>query len=131
MSNEDFVEFALPAARRALSFVVDTPTMYFTRDSSAFLNHLPDVGATGIALDWRTDMARARKALGGIPVQGNLDPIALQAPDESIRKKVRDIIKAAGPVGHVFNLGHGCVPSTPISGIHTVLDEVQKWSWET
>lgn len=131
LSNEDFVEFALPAARRALSFVVDTPTMYFTRDASAFLPHLPDVGATGIALDWRTDMKRARAELGSIPVQGNLDPIALQAPEATLRQKVRDILKAAGPVGHIFNLGHGCVPSTSIDGIHAVLDEVQKWSWES
>ena len=76
-------------------------------------------------------MKRARSALGNIPVQGNLDPIALQAPEEIIRKKVREILHAAGPLGHIFNLGHGCVPSTPIAGIHTVLDEVQKWSWET
>ena len=76
-------------------------------------------------------MKRARAELGAIPVQGNLDPIALQAPENILRQKVRDILKAAGPVGHIFNLGHGCVPSTSIDGIHAVLDEVQKWSWES
>ena len=76
-------------------------------------------------------MKRARASLGSIPVQGNLDPIALQAPEEVIRQKVRAIIKAAGPCGHIFNLGHGCVPSTSIEGIHTVLDEIRTWSWDS
>ena len=75
-------------------------------------------------------MKKARSVLGSIPVQGNLDPIALQAPEEIIRKKVRSIISAAGPLGHIFNLGHGCIPSTPIEGVATVIDEIRKWSWD-
>jgi len=129
LSPQDFLRFALPAAQRALAFVKDAPTLYFTRDSGTFLPYLVDSGASAIALDWRIDMLRARQELGDIPVQGNLDPIALQAPEATIREKVRRIIKSAGPTGHVFNLGHGRVPSTPISGIHTVLDEIQSWSW--
>lgn len=130
LSPEDFLQYALPASRRALSYVVDAPTLFFTRDSGTFLPFLPDVGSSAIALDWRVEMQYARKMLGRIPVQGNLDPIALHAPEEIIRHKVRDIIKQAGPRGHIFNLGHGCVPTTPISGVATVIDEIHRWSWE-
>ncbi|MEC7984802.1 MAG: uroporphyrinogen decarboxylase [Myxococcota bacterium] len=131
LGTDDFLRFALPAARRALSYVVDTPTLYFTRDSGPFIDHLASVGSTAIAIDWRIDMKKARAVLGHIPIQGNLDPIALQAPEETLRAKVRDIITKAGPLGHIFNLGHGCIPSTPIEGVATVIDEVQKWSWNS
>ena len=70
-------------------------------------------------------MGRAREALGDIPVQGNLDPIALYGPAEEIRRKVHAILDAAGPVGHVFNLGHGVLPDTPIPGVHAMIDAVR------
>ena len=128
LSTEDFIEFAIPAARRAFSHV-QGHTLYFTKDTGPFVHHLKEVGSSGIAIDWRIDMGYARQVLGDIPLQGNLDPIALQGPEEMIRRKVRQIIEKAGPKGHIFNLGHGCVPSTSIDGIHVVLDEVAKWKW--
>ena len=129
LSTDDFRRFALPAARRALQGV-EGITLYFTKDASPFLPLLSEVGASGIGLDWRTDMARARKLLGeDVPVQGNLDPIALHAPPEAITRMTREIIAAAGPKGHVFNLGHGCIPSTPIEGVQAAVDAVKGWSW--
>jgi uroporphyrinogen decarboxylase len=127
LSTSDYLRFALPAARRALSHVKGEHSIYFTRDSAPFLEHLPSTGATAIGLDWRIDMGTARAQLGDIPVQGNLDPIALQAPEPELREMVRQILRAAGPKGHVFNLGHGCVPSTPVSGVAAVIDEVRNW----
>lgn len=59
-------------------------------------------------------------------MQGNLDPLALFAPEATIREKVRNVIAAAGPRGHIFNLGHGVVPETPISGVEAMVDEVRK-----
>ena len=67
--------------------------------------------------------------LGDIPVQGNLDPIALQAPTKTITARVNSIIESAGPKGHVFNLGHGCTPETPVSGVQAVVDAVRSWTW--
>ncbi len=64
--------------------------------------------------------------LGDTPVQGNLDPVALYAPPAEIRRRVRRILAEAGPVGHVFNLGHGVLPTTPIEGVEAMIDEVRR-----
>lgn len=130
LSDEDFCRFALSSARRALLGVTESaPTLYFTRDSGPFLRHLPYVSSDGIALDWRVDIGYARAMLGDIPVQGNLDPIALQAPVKTIKRRVHNIIETAGPKGHIFNLGHGCTPETPIEGVQAVVDAVTGWAW--
>ncbi|MDG1479979.1 MAG: uroporphyrinogen decarboxylase [Myxococcota bacterium] len=128
LSSEDFRRFALPAAQRAFRGVKG-PTLYFTKDSSPFLPWLAETGASAIGLDWRTDMARARAHLGDIPVQGNLDPIALHAPPEEVAAMTRRVIAAAGQKGHIFNLGHGCIPSTPVEGVQASVDAVKGWSW--
>ena len=130
LAPDDYRRFALPAAQRALSRVKGAPTLYFTRDASPFLPWMREVGADAYGLDWRADMAHARAILGpDVPVQGNLDPQALQAPPALIAEKVRAIIAAAGPRGHVFNLGHGLVPTSPIAGVQAAIDAVRSWSW--
>lgn len=126
LSVEDYKAFALPATQRALARVKGAPTIHFTRDSSPFLHLLRETGADAFGLDWRVDLARAREVLGDAPVQGNLDPIALHAPPHVIREKVRAILRAAGPRGHIFNLGHGVIPSTPIEGVHAMVDAVHE-----
>lgn len=130
LSPEDYRRFALPAARSALERVSGAPRLYFTKDSAPFLPWLAESGADGIALDWRVELDAARAVLGELPVQGNLDPIALFAPPEEIRRRVHDIIRRAGPRGHVFNLGHGLIPSSPIDGVHAMVDAVREWSWQ-
>ncbi len=129
LSAEDFQRWALPAARRALARVSGAPRLYFTRDSGPFLPWLAASGADCIALDWRVDIGRARVVLGDMPVQGNLDPSAVHAPAEEIHRRVHAIIQAAGPRGHVFNLGHGLAPDTPIEGVAAAVDAVRDWSW--
>jgi uroporphyrinogen decarboxylase len=129
LSDEDFCCFALSSARRALLGVTGAPTLYFTRDSGPFLRHLPYVSSDAIALDWRIDIGYARSVLGDIPVQGNLDPIALQAPIKTIKTRVNRIIESAGPKGHIFNLGHGCTPETPVAGVQAVVEAVHNWRW--
>ncbi len=129
LSPTDFRRWALPAAQRALSHVRGAPTIYFTRDSAAFLPQLGDTGADAIGIDWRLDVARARAALGDTPLQGNLDPCLLYASPDVIAARVREIISEAGPRGHVFNLGHGILPTTPIAGVAAAVDAVVGWSW--
>jgi len=130
LSPDDFRRWALPAARKALSMVKGAPRLYFTRDTAPFLPWLAEVEADAYGVDWRTDIGEARKVLGNaIPVQGNLDPIALFGPDEDIKKRVHSIIRRAGPTGHVFNLGHGITPKTPISGVTAAVEAVRSWRW--
>lgn len=123
---EDYQRWALPSAARALARVNGAPRLYFTRDTAAFLPWVRETGADAIALDWRISMSHARAALGDLPVQGNLDPVSLYAPPAEIRRRVRSILEEAGPVGHVFNLGHGVLPDTPIEGVHAMIDAVRE-----
>jgi len=130
LSPDAYRRWALPSARRALSRVSGAPRLYFTKDSSPFLPWLAETTADGVALDWRVDMASARAVLGDLPVQGNLDPIGLFAPPEVIRERVHTIIRGAGPKGHVFNLGHGITPQTPITGVEAMIEAVRSFSWD-
>ena len=131
LSPDDFQRWALPYAKKALAPLAGKcPRLYFTRNVGPFLPVVQQVEADAYALDWRVDIAEARKILGPeVPVMGNLDPIALFAPPELIREKVHAIIRAAGPTGHVFNLGHGVGPHTPIEGVHAMVDAVRDWRW--
>jgi uroporphyrinogen decarboxylase len=76
------------------------------------------------SLDWRVDMARAARLAGRhASLQGNLDPCALAAPPEQIFARVREIAEAAAPArGHILNLGHGCLPETPVEGVRAFTD---------
>ena len=130
LSPEDWGRWALPAVQRALSRVSGAPRVFFTKDTSPFLDRIAETGADAFSIDWRVDIARARAVLGpDVPVQGNLDPIALFAPEAELRRRVRRIIDAAGPRGHIFNLGHGVIPSTPIEGVEVMIDEVRRTRW--
>lgn len=129
LSREDYERFALPAAIRAFERVKGAPRIFYSKDLSAILPIVKKTGCDVVGVDWRTDMAEARALLGDMPVQGNLDPVALYGPPDTIRAKVRRIIEAAGPTGHVFNLGHGVLPTTPIEGVQAMLDEVKAWRW--
>ena len=130
LSREDYERFALPASVRAFERVSGAPRIFYSKDLSAILPIVDKVGADVIGVDWRTDLAEARTLLGpDVPVQGNLDPVALYGPPEDIRAKVGRIIRAAGPKGYVFNLGHGVLPTTPIEGVEAMLDAVKSWRW--
>jgi uroporphyrinogen decarboxylase len=131
LSPDDFQRWALPYARKALAPLAGkAPRLYFTRNTGPFLSVLQQVEADAYALDWRVDIAAARRLFGpDVPVMGNLDPIALFGPDELIREKVHNIIRAAGPRGHIFNLGHGVGPHTPIPGVKAMVEAVRDWRW--
>ncbi len=126
LSVEDYRRWALPAAQRALARVSGAPRIYFTRDTSPFLPWIAETGADVIGLDWRVDIPRAREVLGDLPIQGNMDPVALYAPKDDIQRRVRRILREAGPRGHVFNLGHGVLPTTPISGVEAMIEAVKQ-----
>ncbi len=130
LAPDDLRRWALPAARRALERVKGAPTLYYTRDAGPFLPWLKEAGAQAVGLDWRTDIGFARGILGeGVPVQGNLDPHCLRAPAEVLQEKTRAIIRSAGRSGHIFNLGHGLTPETPLESVQTVVETVRSWSW--
>lgn len=135
LAPSDFEEFALRWARdvvdrlRASSRFRQSPTpiIYFVNGCAPYLDLLPRSGADVIGLDWKVDLGEARRRLGDLAVQGNLDPTALFLPPERIEARVRDIL-AAGKMrpGHVFNLGHGVLPETDPESVRAMVQAVHR-----
>ena len=130
LSVADYTDYCLPATKRLVEAVrgMGVPVIYFGVDTASLLPAMQTTGADVLGLDWRTPLASARKTLGpGTAVQGNLDPIALFAPLEVLERRVRAILaENAGQPGHIFNLGHGIVPGTPVEGVIQVVDWIKE-----
>ena len=95
-------------------------------DTASLLPTFRETEADVIGLDWRIPLDEGWRALGsGVAVQGNLDPIALFAPEDVLRERVHHILRLAnGRPGHIFNLGHGILPGTPVENVVALVDEV-------
>jgi uroporphyrinogen decarboxylase len=106
------------------------PVIYFGVETASLLPAMSETGADVLGLDWRTPLEVGWKAVGaGCAVQGNLDPIALFAPEDVLKQQVREILNAAaGRPGHIFNLGHGIVPGTPVENVIRVVEWVKELS---
>jgi uroporphyrinogen decarboxylase len=105
------------------------PVILFGVDTATLLPMMRETGADVIGLDWRTPLDVGWRAVGSsIAVQGNLDPITLFAPIDVIEARVREILDLAGQrPGHIFNLGHGIVPGTPVENVLEVVRLVKQY----
>src|SRR5207248_984337 len=115
LSPRDFETFTLPYVTKMISELKSTgvPLIFFGTSMSTLLPLIKRTGADVLGLDWRINADDARRTLGPeIAVQGILDPLALFLPRPEIEERVKDILKRAGPTGHIFNLGHGILPPT-------------------
>ena len=137
LSPGDFREYPLRWARRTIELVRASPAfaarpvpiIYFVNGCAPFLADYAQSGADVLGVDWRIDLATARRGVGdGVAVQGNLDPGALFAPPAEIRARVADILAQAGPVGHIFNLGHGVLPATNPEHVRAMVEAVRELS---
>ena len=132
LSVEDYRQFCLKPTTELVKRVqaLGVPVIYFGVDTASLLSTMRETGADVIGLDWRTPLAEGWKAVGpGCAVQGNLDPIALFAPEEVLKARVAEVLKqAAGRNGHIFNLGHGIVPETPVDNVIQVVKWVKEMS---
>jgi uroporphyrinogen decarboxylase len=125
LSPADYREFLLPLHRRVHESV-DLPSIQFARNVSGNLDLLAESGADAVSLDWTVDMADARERLGDTPVQGNLDPSHLMGDPAFVRERTREVIEAAGPEGHVLNLGHGVNKETPVESVEAFVDAAKQ-----
>jgi uroporphyrinogen decarboxylase len=89
-----------------------------------------EAGGDVISVDWRIPLDEAWARLGeGVGIQGNLDPAALLAPKSELEAQVGDVLKrSGGRPGHVFNLGHGVLPETPVEHAKLVVERVHAWT---
>jgi uroporphyrinogen decarboxylase len=139
LSPSDYREFAMPYVSRVFAEVkraaaragVDVPRIYYAGNAAGWLEACKDTEATVIGLDWRVDLDRARRELGdGLAVQGNLDPSVLLGAAEGIRLRAGEVIRRAGPIGHIFNLGHGILPDTHPDSARYLVETVAELSAE-
>jgi uroporphyrinogen decarboxylase len=119
-------EWVLPVHREIVSKVnrAEAPLILYASDAPHALDEMIASGADVLSLDWRIDLGEAAARVGRrASLQGNLDPCALFAPRDAIFAKVRELARAAAPArGHVLNLGHGCLPDTPVEGVRAFIE---------
>jgi uroporphyrinogen decarboxylase len=132
LSPTDYTEFVQPHVRHILSDLetLGVPVIHFGTGTATLLELQRDAGGTVIGVDWRTPIDDARRRLGaGVALQGNLDPLLLSAPRELLDRRIDEILDRAGSSGgHIFNLGHGILPDTPVDAVKRVADYVHERS---
>jgi uroporphyrinogen decarboxylase len=106
------------------------PVIYFGTDTSTLLASMKQTEADVIGLDWRIPLDEGWKRLGNnVAVQGNLDPVVLFADWKQVKAGARRILdQAGGKLGHIFNLGHGILPETPVENVRALAEYVQEHS---
>jgi uroporphyrinogen decarboxylase len=134
LSLADYRDYAFDASKRLVRAVQEmgVPVIYFGVETAGLLADMASTGADVIGLDWRQPLDEGWRTVGhSHAVQGNLDPITLFAPLEVLEQRVKGILRAAGGrPGHIFNLGHGIVPSTPVENVQAVVRMVREFRLE-
>ncbi|HEY7281062.1 MAG TPA: uroporphyrinogen decarboxylase [Actinomycetota bacterium] len=128
LSEDDYRRCVLPYSARILAGVEGVPRIHFGVGTGHLLEAMRDAGADVVGVDWRTPLDRAWKRVGeDVALQGNLDPAAVLASPEALGRAVVGVLDAAGGrAGHVFNLGHGVLPSTDPAALRSVVDLVRE-----
>src|SRR5258705_2002501 len=134
LSVEDYRCYVLPHVTKLVKRLQKTgvPIIYFGTDSATLLPAMKETGAEVIGLDWRIPLDAGWQNLKNRgAVQGNLDPVLLFADWEELKSRAEDILRrAAGRPGHIFNLGHGILPETPVNNVKALCDFVREHSAE-
>jgi len=129
LSPTDYRQYALAPTTDLITRIraLGVPVIYFGVDTASLLPAMQETGADVLGLDWRTPLDLAWRTLNhAVAVQGNLDPIALFAPPDVLQARVAEVLAAAaGRPGHIFNLGHGIVPNTPVEAVLAVVNQVK------
>ena len=128
LGPDEYRAFALPYVREIIAALrpVGVPVIYFCNEGSTLLADVATVGADVYGIDYRMPLDRARALLGdGATLQGNLDPCALFASPDVIERRAADVIARAGE-RHIFNLGHGIQPPTPVEHAQALVEIVHR-----
>ena len=131
LAPDDYREFVLPHSRAVIEEVKPgIPVIHFGTGTGALLELMREAGGDVIGLDWRVRLDEAWQRLGhDVAVMGNLDPVALFAGTDVLRTQAKRILdQAAGRPGHVFNLGHGILPHTPVENVIALVEMVHEMS---
>ena len=129
LSPDDYVRYVAPYSRALIERVRSTgvPVIHFGTGASGFFRELHAAGGDVMGVDWRVNIDQAWMDISyRSAVQGNLDPVALFAPLPELKAKVHELLKRTGTrPGHIFNLGHGILPETPVDHVKAVVQMVR------
>ncbi len=130
LGRDDYQRYVAPHNRELFAAVgrAGVPVINFSLGTSAYLADAAACGGDVVGLDWQLPLDRAWAEVGyERPVQGNLDPAALLAPWRELRARIDDVLeRAGGRSGHVFNVGHGLVPQTPVENVKRLVEHVRE-----
>jgi uroporphyrinogen decarboxylase len=131
LAPSDYEQFAAPYTRAVIDAIAPgIPVINFSTGTAGLLKQIRAAGGDVIGLDWRVHLDDGWATVGyDVAVQGNLDPVALFAPPRDIKARVGEILRRAnGRPGHIFNLGHGVLPETPVEHVIAMVDAVHELS---
>lgn len=132
LSVEDYRRYVLPHVASLVDRLRQTgvPIIYFATDSATLLPAMRETGADVIGLDWRIPLDEGWTRIEhAAAVQGNLDPVLLFADWKELRSRAENVLeRAGGRPGHIFNLGHGILPETPVENVKNLVRFVQEYS---
>ncbi len=121
LTRAEYDAFELPATKMVYDLLghPEVPKILFAKGSAHLLESLPATGADVLSLDWRTDLAEARATFDRVAgrrvaLQGNVDPSTLLGPEAAVREAAQAAVEKTGGLGHILNLGHGILPTTPV-----------------
>jgi uroporphyrinogen decarboxylase len=132
LSPADYAEYVQPHVQLIFEGLKreQVPLIHFGTGTASLLRLMRQAGGDVIGVDWRVRLDEAWAVIGhDVAIQGNLDPVALFAPLHELERRVDEILRRAeGRPGHIFNLGHGILPQTPVESVAAVVDLVHKLS---
>ena len=131
LSPNDYVQFVLPYTRSVIAGITSgIPVIHFGTGTASLLESMREAGGDVIGLDWRVPLDKGWQRVGhDVGIMGNLDPVALFADRKHVREQARLILEqAAGRPGHIFNLGHGILPETPVDNVIALVHDVHELS---
>jgi uroporphyrinogen decarboxylase len=131
LGPDDYERYVLPHTQATIRGLKSgVPVIHFSTGTAGILPLIRDAGGDVIGVDWRIHLDDAWRGVGqNAGIQGNLDPVALLAPRGEIRNKVAAVLKrAGGRPGHIFNLGHGVLPETPVENVVQMVEAVHELS---
>ena len=128
LSREDYDRYVKAHTTRLMTSIRGrVPVIYFGTGNSHLVQAMFETGPDFLALDWRTPLGSTWDRLGMPAVQGNMDPTALCADRETVAAHAQRVLdEARGRPGHIFNLGHGILPQTPVDNVKFLIDYIHE-----
>lgn len=129
LSRRLYREMALPVTQRIVKALapLGVPVILYVNGCAPFLEEMAATGVDGISVDWRVSLAEAaQRTRGAVALQGNLDPLALFGSRATVEREAARVLGEAPPHGHIFNLGHGILPETPVENVEALVEAVHR-----